>query len=288
MKTTVNIARYDSHDIRIAHCMLPAWNAEEYVSTSRASSIAISFTAQHKAVVQLESARCVTRNIPGNSIGIAGASPISWIRVNEPSECLEITASPALRREIADELCVLDAYELDDHYGLVDPVASIVMCRLRALVRATHQDGLEIDSLVRHLYARMLVTLFGGRLRVRGDGALSRQRLAQTLSWLQANLMRPLSIGDLAAAAALSPAHFIRSFKRSTGLSPYQFVRLRRLERSREALQRGASLASAARAAHFSSISQFRTAYYDAFGHAAQHTPRRGARIWVQPGVKPR
>ena len=43
---------------------------------------------------------------------------------------------------------------------------------------------------------------------------------------------------------------------------------------------------SAAQAAVFTSVSQFRSAYRDAFGHAAQHTPRRGGRTWIQPGTK--
>lgn len=285
MEAPVNIARYESRDMRIAHCMLSAWDADEYVSVSRASSIAISFTSQRRAVVMLASERFVTRNIPANSLGTAGGSPISWIRVNEPSECLEVTASAILRRQMSDELRVRD-FQLDDHHGVVDPVASIAMSRLRSLVRSPDPDVLEMEALVRHLYARILITKFGGRARTRGDGGLSRQRLAQVMDWIEAHLTQPLSIGQLAAVAALSEAHFIRSFKRSCGLAPYQYLRLRRMVRAQEALRRGASTATAAQAAGFSSISQFRSAYHDTFGYAAQHTPRPSARVWIYPGVR--
>lgn len=42
----------------------------------------------------------------------------------------------------------------------------------------------------------------------------------------------PLSVADLAAAAALSPAHFSRQFKRTFGESPHQYLLTRRLERA--------------------------------------------------------
>jgi AraC-like DNA-binding protein len=284
LKTSVDIAHHESLDMRIAHCMLPAWDADEYVSVSRASSLAISFTRHRAAVVKLASERCAARNIPANSIGVAGGATVSWIRVNEPSECLEVTASEALRRQLADELGVRD-FELDDRYGVIDPIAANVMRRLRSLVRSDDPDALEMATLGRFLYSRTFTAIFGGRLRTRGDGGLNRRRLAQVVDWIEAHLAAPITIGQLAAVAALSQAHFIRSFKRSSGLSPYQFVRLRRLERARERVQRGAGLTAAAQTAGFSSISQFRAAYYEAFGHAPQHTPRAGARVWIHPGA---
>ena len=42
----------------------------------------------------------------------------------------------------------------------------------------------------------------------------------------------PLTIGDLAKAARLSPAHFSREFKRAFGESPHQYLLTRRLERA--------------------------------------------------------
>ena len=47
----------------------------------------------------------------------------------------------------------------------------------------------------------------------------------------------PLSVGDLAAAAGLSPAHFSRRFKRTFGESPHQYLLTRRLERAADLLR---------------------------------------------------
>jgi AraC family transcriptional regulator len=280
MTHNIDIARFESRDIRVAHCLFPAWEANEYLSVSLASSISASFTAQRRAVVLLPSQRPVTRDVPANCVGTTGATPISWVRVNEPAECLEVTASPALRHSIADELTVSGHAHLEDLRAAADPIALMIMCRLRAVIRGSNPDSLEVDGLARRLYGQILTSRFGGRPRVRGDGGLSAQRLNTLSEWIEAHLDHAITVAQLAAVAALTPAHFTRSFKRSVGLSPYQFVRLRRLERARESIRHGSTVMSAAHAAGFASMSQFRAAYRANFGHTIQQTPRRGARAW--------
>jgi AraC family transcriptional regulator, transcriptional activator FtrA len=67
--------------------------------------------------------------------------------------------------------------------------------------------------------------------------------LAPTLRWLESNLNRELSIGDLARRAAMSPRTFARQFRRQTGTTPHQWLthlRLlaaqRRLEQTHESI----------------------------------------------------
>jgi hypothetical protein len=86
--------------------MLPAWQAGDFLSISNPSSIAVSFTEQRKATVQLDCGAWKDRNIPAGSFGTAGVAPIAWIRVREPSECLEVTASAVMRASIAEQLRV--------------------------------------------------------------------------------------------------------------------------------------------------------------------------------------
>ncbi|MYU13202.1 helix-turn-helix domain-containing protein [Streptomyces sp. SID8361] len=47
-----------------------------------------------------------------------------------------------------------------------------------------------------------------------------------------ARYSQALTVADMAAAAALSPAHFSRSFKAAFGESPHQYLLTRRLERA--------------------------------------------------------
>jgi AraC-like DNA-binding protein len=275
MKPRPDIARFQGAQLSLAHCWLPAWETGEYLSVSNPASIAVSFTHQHRAVVQLPSSRRVERTIPAGSFGCAGAEPIAWLRVREPSECLEVTASPRLRESIAAGLGVAQHADLADLHGSFDPVIWTLVARLRSIVRRRVADAMLIETLVRQLYEHVLIDRFGGRLRGRGDGRLGRARLLQLFDWIEAHLDDEITTERLAEVAALSPAHFIRSFKRSTGLPPHQYVRARRLERARDALARSASVPEAARTGGFLSVSQFREAFLRHFGHPARATPRR-------------
>ena len=50
------------------------------------------------------------------------------------------------------------------------------------------------------------------------------------------NLPRKLTLSEIAGVANMSPDHFGRSFKAATGLSPYQYVIHRRVERAKRLL----------------------------------------------------
>jgi AraC family transcriptional regulator len=74
-----------------------------------------------------------------------------------------------------------------------------------------------------------------------------------------ANLEATLRLETMAAIAHLSPYHFARQFKTTTGLSPYQYVIGRRIERAKYLLQKSTelSLAEIALRAGFSDQSHF-------------------------------
>jgi AraC family transcriptional regulator len=50
--------------------------------------------------------------------------------------------------------------------------------------------------------------------------------------------MQDVSLVDLAAAANLSPFHFARAFKQTTGLPPHRYQLMRRIERAKELLMK--------------------------------------------------
>jgi transcriptional regulator GlxA family with amidase domain len=58
-------------------------------------------------------------------------------------------------------------------------------------------------------------------------------RLRRVIDYLDANLPGRINLTDLAELAGLSPAHFSRAFKASTGMAPYQWqldARIRRAQ----------------------------------------------------------
>ena len=67
-------------------------------------------------------------------------------------------------------------------------------------------------------------------------GGIRPHALAQVLRLIESRLHEPLLVEDLAREACLSPFHFARMFKQSTGRSPHAYLIARRLEIARELL----------------------------------------------------
>ena len=104
----------------------------------------------------------------------------------------------------------------------------------------------------------------------RGGLATWQERRAKEL--MGANLQRDVSTADVATECALSAGHFARAFRRSTGLSPHQWLLQRRIDEAHGLLRdRRLSLAEIARACGFADQSHFTKAY----------TRRRG----ISPGA---
>jgi AraC-like DNA-binding protein/quercetin dioxygenase-like cupin family protein len=61
-------------------------------------------------------------------------------------------------------------------------------------------------------------------------------RLLGVLVFIAAHYHERLTLGDLARAAGFSRAHFSTTFRRATGLAPFEFLRRYRLQRAKELL----------------------------------------------------
>ena len=88
---------------------------------------------------------------------------------------------------------------------------------------------------------------------------LPRGRLRAVVEYIEEHLDAGPTLEQMAAVARISPYHFARQFKAATGLPPYQYVIMRRVERAKQLLQAGTdlSLAEVAARAGFSDQSQF-------------------------------
>jgi AraC family transcriptional regulator len=64
-------------------------------------------------------------------------------------------------------------------------------------------------------------------------GGLATWQARRSLAYIEANLASKMDIDDLANGVALSKSHFSRAFKHSVGLSPMEYVVVRRVERAK-------------------------------------------------------
>ena len=63
-------------------------------------------------------------------------------------------------------------------------------------------------------------------------GTLPGCRLRRVIEYIQQNLDKGLSLAELAGVVYMSPYHFARLFKQSTGVPPHRFVLGQRIERA--------------------------------------------------------
>ena len=97
---------------------------------------------------------------------------------------------------------------------------------------------LYTESLANVLAVHLLrhYTAFGSSDTVRLTGGLSGQRLRLVTEFIADNYGRELSINELASVAGMSPFHFAREFKRTTGTTPHQYLIKFRIERAKALL----------------------------------------------------
>ena len=85
-----------------------------------------------------------------------------------------------------------------------------------------------------------------------GLGPRARRRVQDLI---EAKLADPLHLADLAREAGQSEFHFARAFKTSLGITPHEYLNRRRIEKARQLIARGDSLAEVALACGFSNQS---------------------------------
>ena len=93
-------------------------------------------------------------------------------------------------------------------------------------------------------------------------GALPMSRLRRVTEYIQQSLDKDLPLADLAALVSMSPFHFARLFKGSTGLPPHRFVIRQRIARARACLSTpDLSIAQISRSVGFRTPSHFTTVF---------------------------
>lgn len=184
---------------------------------------------------------------------------VAW--QGEPSVCVSVNFDAAAIEQLLGAKATFEPEA--PRLALDDGHAVDLAQRLEAQATAgqpwgsLYVEGLSL-TLASYLYAR-----YGIRGAPRENEsalpALSSQRL---LAFIEEHLGSDIGIATLAALAGYSPDHFARLFKQSFGLSPYQFILQRRVERAKALLRdRSHSIAEVAISCGFASQAHFHTTF---------------------------
>ncbi|WP_144639328.1 GlxA family transcriptional regulator [Bordetella genomosp. 13] len=133
------------------------------------------------------------------------------------------------------------------------------------LALALVEEDLERDVAAR--VASQLVMYFkrpGGQLQFSRTGQarpVGRSVLQEVQRWVAANPALPLSVGDLAGHAGMSPRHFARLFHAEVGMTPAAWVEMTRVAAARGLLETGAAPKAVADRCGFANADTLRRAF---------------------------
>ena len=83
------------------------------------------------------------------------------------------------------------------------------------------------------------------------------RRIVRAKLYIDANLSRPIDLNAIADEAAFSKFHFTRLFKKIYGRTPHQYLTCVRIEKAKESLRAGDTVAKACFIVGFDSVSSF-------------------------------
>jgi AraC family transcriptional regulator len=198
-----------------------------------------------------------------------------YINVSEPIEdCLHIYlpgqpfADTLLQDLDIDPSHMSLRYESIARDPFIEQIAERILLELTA---ETAAGPLLIESLSTALSAHLVHAYSATAIQLKPPAhcnrPLDQRRLARVVDFVEAHIMDEFAVSDMARMACLSPAHFARQFKLTTGITPHQFVSERRLALAKTMLaEPNRAIADIAFAAGFSSQANFSRAFRGATG----------------------
>ncbi|CAA0107353.1 HTH-type transcriptional activator RhaS [Starkeya nomas] len=206
--------------------------------TAPAHMALVLLTPQPGRQIALNSDRKITGFAPVGSLEIIPADSDIFARWKTEKQNVLVAADSSRLARLAGLEFDKDSFELrPPRLGFVDDMAHMMALRIRREVE-NFELGCEetLDALVT-LFATHLLrnysSLSKAPPRIRSAG-LTYAAWSKVNEFIQAHIGRTLTLEELAAIANLSPSHFSRAFRQTTGQSPYQYVISSRLVQARD------------------------------------------------------
>ncbi|WP_165422863.1 AraC family transcriptional regulator [Ktedonosporobacter rubrisoli] len=174
---------------------------------------------------------------------ISPAGSQEWLRRYEYEDFFTINLEPALLTRLAEASGRASAFELlRQKQAIQDPLLLQISHTLRAesKVAGPGFSSIYVQELS-HAFAAHLLRHYGRweEYDYSTHTSLSTSRLRRIIDYIHSNLAQPLTLTELAALVAMNPYHFTRIFKRTTGVSPHQYILSQRIEQARRLLLKG-------------------------------------------------
>ncbi len=189
--------------------------------------------------------------------------------------CVSLHVSPALFGEIAASMAGNSRFRftaamLPALKALNRPMAQIAALAANSSARAPNH--MAVEELAIDMAETVVHAVAGGDARSATLSATDSRRISRVLRHIEAHATEtetaaPLDLTGLADVACMSKYHFLRSFRRSTGVTPHQYLLGLRLHRAAQRLCSSRDPVSAiAYDAGFGDLSTFNASFRARFG----------------------
>jgi AraC family transcriptional regulator len=130
-------------------------------------------------------------------------------------------------------------------------------------------DGAAFEEVALRLAGAVCAAPVATGARMRAPGRRDERRVAAALRRIETHAHEPLSLIELAGAAAMSPYHFLRTFRAVVGMTPHQYILHTRLARAAVRLRRTLDgISEIAFAAGFNDLSTFNRRFQRIMGQS--------------------
>ena len=211
---------------------------------------------QDAVVIHLKNKSITERKLDGilqqenNQIGdvvLVPAHVEHWASFKQDAEVVILSLEPEALATIAYDEIAPESVQLNPQFSHSDPMIEQIG---RALLSELQSDyygcQLYAESFANALFAHLIRKYSTRQQQIKNykDG-LSRHKLKQAISFIQGHLDRNLKLSDVAKEIHMSQYNFCRLFKKSTGITPYQYIIQQRVEKAKQLLKKNLELSIA-------------------------------------------
>jgi AraC family transcriptional regulator len=229
-------------NIHLAHFRQPAWELPEFYTLQHTivwANLRQTVNVEHFSDGRWQKTQYHPNDFMGAYIDIFPANQHHKICWDNETEFTHLHLEPTFVSHIAHESIDPERVEIIFKPKISDSLIYQICLALKADLDVDGKgNGFYADSMATTLAAHLLrhYSTYKYQLREYEDG-FSKHKLQQAVDYINAKSCENVSLTEISTELDMSPYYFCRLFKKSTGITPHQYLIQQRVERAKQLLR---------------------------------------------------